>query len=253
LGKLKYPLGFAEGFLFMNSNVKKIIELLKDVLFPVFCVECGKEGDWFCEKCRCDFKISPVFACPACGVKNTNGAACSSCRNISFLDGVLFLHRYDENDAIGRLIKFFKYNLARDIVSVWDDLTIGGNIRRSLPVVSDWSVVAVPLFPRRERERGYNQSDLLAEVFIRQLNKTAKASKLNILERSKMTKQQAKLSLQERKENVKSAFVCNQESPASVLLVDDVFTTGSTMQECARVLKEKGAKIVYGLAIVRGG
>jgi ComF family protein len=106
------------------------------------------------------------------------------------------------------------------------------------------TVVPVPLHPKRLAKRGFNQAEVLAErmgLFV-QL----------ILKRVKNTISQTGLSRFAREQNVEGAFVCTQSVGGEILLVDDVATTGATMNECARVLKRAGATKVYGLVVARG-
>jgi ComF family protein len=113
-------------------------------------------------------------------------------------------------------------------------------------------LTAVPLSGRRQRQRGFNQSAELAKEL---------AKKLSIplldgcLIKVKNTASQVELSEKERKENVKGAFLVKKSAGVKdqkIILIDDVYTTGSTMEECARVLKKAGAKQVWGIVVARG-
>ena len=111
-------------------------------------------------------------------------------------------------------------------------------------------IIPVPLYPSRKRERGYNQSRILAE----EVSKTISVPLAEkVLIRKKKTKDQTHLSPEERERNVKGAFVVRANltlQGKKVILVDDVITTGSTLKECARVLKEAGAREVVGVTLV---
>jgi ComF family protein len=109
-------------------------------------------------------------------------------------------------------------------------------------------IVAVPLASRRYAERGFNQSDAIAKII-------AEIGDMPIgrfVERVRETKHQARLTRKERFHNIHEAFVVKGAVPENVLLVDDVFTTGATMQECAKVLKNAGTRRVIGLSMGRG-
>lgn len=113
-------------------------------------------------------------------------------------------------------------------------------------------LVPIPLHHKRLRERGFNQSDLIAQYVAEKL--TAPLRK-DILIRSRQTEQQAKLSLKQREENVIGAFSANP-SPLlrsyTIILIDDVVTTGATMREAAQALRRAGAKDIWGAAVAQG-
>lgn len=181
-----------------------------------------------------------------------------ACRDISFLSGIISLFEYRESSPEAKLVHAFKYSYALESAPIW--LKIFKRQKEAFAILGDlgqnFTIIPVPLYSRRERERGFNQSKILAEIlfeFLR-LNFTNKNIKLNFdsLRRSRPTDQQVKLVKEEREKNVFNAFVwrggyCDE----NVVLVDDVFTTGATMQECARVLKQAGAKSVWGVTLAR--
>jgi ComF family protein len=109
----------------------------------------------------------------------------------------------------------------------------------------------VPLFRARERDRDYNQSAVIAGCLG---EKYSLPLDTKSLVRVRATKQQATLSREERYKNVQSAFVWQGgDVPKEVLLVDDVFTTGATLEACARALKEAGVEVVHGFTLATGG
>ena len=111
-------------------------------------------------------------------------------------------------------------------------------------------IVPVPLHPARERERGFNQATLLAELFARQVEVPLRP----VLERIRYTTTQTAYDRAERMENLHNAFRLRKKADVRqlrVLLIDDVLTTGSTLSECARVLKEAGAISVYAATAAR--
>ena len=120
-----------------------------------------------------------------------------------------------------------------------------------LPDSHDDLVMPVPLHPRRLRERGFNQSLLLARQVASRLG--AELDYLS-LRRVRYTKPQTSLKGEERRKNVRKAFGCTDRSllkGGNVILIDDVTTTGNTLNDCARALKRAGAERVYGMALAR--
>ena len=204
-----------------------LMEEMKDVLFPKFCVGCNLEGDWLCEKC---FLIADLPKID---------------KAVANLDGVTALFEYGEN-SVSKLIRFFKYNYLLDTVDIFRKIIFNTNFNNAW---SGFVIIPVPLHARRERERGFNQSEILAKIISEKFGLAINQN----LKRVVYTAQQAKLSGDERRKNLKDAFAwVGGGIPEKVLLVDDVFTTGATMQECAKVLKNNGVKIVSCLVLARG-
>lgn len=230
-------------------------KLIKDILFPVFCVECGREGEWWCAFCRENGAEGPVFLCPVCQKESVGGEVCGACRGKTFLDGAAAFFPYRENSPAGKLIKIFKYQYATDVRGVLEKIT-EANGEKIFDLSSAVFFAPVPLHPRRFRERGFNQAEIFALVLAGFINKSGgKTRVLNILSRARSTRQQAKLSREERWQNVAGAFTPHEwpsVPPSKIFLVDDVFTTGATMEECAKVLKQNGVKEVRAVTLARG-
>ncbi len=209
------------------------IDFLKDILFPIFCIDCNKEGVWWCDSCQEKFP-------PRLHQENFSGG--------SSLDSLSFLFPFQENTGLAKLVHFFKYNFATDVKELWQ--TRIDKCKDESLVNETMVVVPVPLHPRRERWRGFNQADLVARTVSDRYQLPLAGQSLR---RIRATAQQAKLSKDDRQKNVKDAFVWSGGTPVpvEVILVDDVFTTGATMQECARVLKANGARRVVGFVLGR--
>jgi ComF family protein len=155
---------------------------------------------------------------------------------------------YHENQLIGKIIENFKYHYIEELSGVMEVL-IKQFIKNNREFfVGIEQILPVPLHPRRLAERGFNQAEIIARILASELS----LSVVTILQRSLFTEQQARLSKVERHKNVEGAFVASTSSSGRILLVDDVFTTGATMQECAKVLLESGAKEVIGFTLARG-
>ena len=203
------------------------LEIVKDYLFPHFCIKCGNEGEWWCLNCRKD-KTEIIN------------------RAEGELKCLTALFNYQKNEQIETLIKEFKYGLVRDLEHLWREMILENKISFS----KDMVLIPVPLYKRRQRERGYNQAEMLGQILS---SFTGCILQKDILVRNRETKQQAKLGLQERLENVKGAFEhISSQIPKKIVLVDDVFTTGATMNECARVLRKSGATEICGFVLAHG-
>lgn len=229
----------------------KAAELIQDYLFPIFCFGCAKEGEWLCADCANRIDCAGVACCPVCHRDTPYGLPCPACRAQSSLARMIAVTTYHERWLIGRMIHAFKYNYASACVGVFDKY-----IQTFLSRHADWlpaiaGIVPVPLHPRRFAERGFNQ----AEVFSNSVSACLGVPIMPALMRQRYTTQQAGLTRRERIKSMTDAF-CVLD-PALVkgkswLLVDDVFTTGSTMQECARTLLAAGARDVSGFTLARG-
>ena len=218
----------------------------------MFCLGCEKEGCWLCPDCFIKIGADGEEFCPVCHKYNADGLVCSGCQGQSFLDSHLAIIKYEEDKLVGDLIHNFKYNYAEEIFGVFTKI-ISGYLSKNFGYFKDIDfVVPVPLHGRRLAERGFNQAELIANAVSQIIGKTAVNK---IIFRRRYTSVQAKLNRNDRIRNVCGAFVMNEDfavKDKNILLVDDVFTTGSTLQECAKLLKKNGAKKVLGFTLARG-
>ncbi len=238
-----------------GASLKKVI---LDILFPVSCLGCGAAETWLCKKCLPKIKIIADVVCPSCGQTGApSGSFCVLCRTEkkSHLDGLLVAASYD-NPTLKRMLHVFKYRFVTDLVKPSADLLLKSLLKSRIPVPD--CLVPVPLHPRRLRWRGFNQSRLLAERISEELAPPMKIAILDVLERKKNNRPQMEIKNRpERMGNVKDIFAIRDESEKesvknkTVLLIDDVTTTGATLKECAKVLKSAGAKKVFA-AVVAG-
>jgi ComF family protein len=242
------------------ATVDKIKQFLLDILFPRFCLGCGIEGTYLCDDCKATLDISENQYC-LCD-KNTlrlppneKVKKCKRC-NQKKLSGLYFSLSYKEKPLTRKLIHFFKYppfyakDLARTLASLLIDhlLLLEENPKLFF---KDSVLIPVPLDKKKHKRRGYNQAEELAKEISIFLETPLLADNLF---KTKTTLSQMELPEKERRENLKNAFSCREPEKIKnkkVFLVDDVYTTGSTMEECARVLKQAGAKEVWGIAIAR--
>ncbi len=230
-----------------------IKSFLLDVFFPRFCFNCGREGNYLCQDCEALLDILEDSFC-LCSLPQRLPTAdkCKRCRS-KRLNGLYFALSY-ENHLAKKLIQQFKYQpFLKDLAKTLSSLIITHfQLLNNKPNFADFILVPVPLEKRKLRKRGFNQAEELAK----ELSRTWGIPLLNdVLIKIKETLPQVELAAEAREENVKGVFLIkNGEKIAGqkILLVDDVYTTGSTMEECARLLKEAGVKQVWGVAIARG-
>jgi competence protein ComFC len=226
-----------------------------DFLFPRFCVGCGKEGDFICNSCQAALiRIEPPV-CPKCGKPQTSSAAssemspllCSNCVDWEAdIDAIRSPFRFE--GVIRKAVHEFKYRNLR--ASAGRLAALMGDYLDKYPASFD-VLAPVPLHPKRLKERGYNQSQLLAN----ELGKlTGAPVNDNCLERTIYNVPQAKTrNVEERRRNVIGIFSCKSEDflEKRVLLIDDVTTSGATLNSCATALKKAGAASVWGLTLAR--
>jgi ComF family protein len=166
--------------------------------------------------------------------------------NPCYLDGVYTIYEFDETVQV--LIHEIKYRKAQKLASRLATLALH-RLEDKLPWQSMDLVIPIPLFQVREKERGFNQSTAIAQGFFPELDFELQGQ---VIERSKPTLSQTELNREERLNNVHDAFTVLQPEIVkgrNITLVDDVVTTGATLNECARVLKAAGAKNIWALTL----
>ncbi len=217
---------------------------MKEGLAPSACVGCGGFGEFLCEQCTRDIAFVDIQTCMYCERLTPLGKTCGSCRN--YLDGLYVLARLDLG-PLKDLIHHYKYGKAMEIESVLKSLMASD---RRLPAMMASPVIcAVPLHRSRQRSRGFNQAERVGRILAQRTGWKL----YPLLRRIKPTVAQVGLSRSARLHNLQDAFVCPFElGGRNVLVVDDVATTGATLEECARVLKAAGAGRVWGWVVARG-
>lgn len=225
-----------------------IKNFILDLLFPIECLGCGKEGEWVCEKCFDLVEVKKVFYELDMSEK--------------YLDGFFCALSYDQK-IVQEIIHKFKYNFIKDLQIPLGQLMVKYLRENSLNFNQIDYIAPVPLHQKRELQRGFNQAELLAGSVSKYLGKPMLPK--NVLVRKKHTKSQVEVKERElRRENVRGIFACvdchfcESGNPVpyflknkKILLIDDVATTGATLAECAKALKEVGAEKVIGLVAAR--
>ncbi len=216
---------------------------LLDFFFPRYCLGCGREGAYFCARCREGLPFQEPPYCPVCGKSLDHHPDCDllapellELRSVFRFEGV-----------VKKAVHQLKYNNLRDIAA-----PLGGfmaDFLKSNSICSDL-LVPVPLHKSRLRERGYNQSELLALTLHRL---TGLPIFLDALKKVKPTPPQAdSTSVDARRLAVVDAFRCyNNFKGRRVILIDDVATSGATLSACARALALAGASEVRALTLAR--
>ncbi len=216
-----------------------------DLLFPQWCVGCGKEGDFLCHSCRRSLpQITPPL-CPQCGKPQPSGILCPSCvSRQAKIDGIRSPFRFD--GVMRQAIHQLKYRNLRALVVPLAKFLQDYLITNPIP---GEVLVPVPLHQKRLRGRGYNQSHLLARELGKLINRPVVD---DCLIRQRHAPPQARTSgVDERRSNVAGAFTCHNRKlqDKQVLLIDDVTTSGATLDACASALKAAGASSVWGLVL----
>lgn len=233
--------------------VKVAGKFVLDTFFPIECLGCQEEGEWLCDRCARRIGIEDEDVCIVCKARAQNGHTCFSCKKICALDAVMRFLDYDDL-LVRRLLQAAKYGYVQQALHRLLD-TVEPHIKAKLEMLEfdarAFVYVPVPLHPRRLRDRGFNQSEIIAG----RVAGAVGAAMAPILKRKKDRPPQAKLDEFDRAVNIKDNIRCINPAAVNgkyVCLVDDVTTTGSTLDECARTLRDAGAQEVWGLVLAKG-
>ena len=239
------------------ATTRRAGEALLSLFFPPHCANCGADtasGVHLCDKCAGEAKRIEPPMCERCSEPFAGAIfetfTCANCaeRKLHFECAVA---PYLSRGVVREFIHRFKYDRERYLrqpLAAWlaealDDERLQ---RRPFDLI-----VPVPLHPTRQRERGFNQASELAALLSRRCAVPVNAA----LQRIRYTTTQTRLDREQRMENLRGAFRVRQTADVQnrhLLLVDDVFTTGSTVDECARVLRQADAASVRVVTVARG-
>jgi ComF family protein len=229
----------------------KLKNFLLDLIFPKKCLNCAREGVFFCEDCLSLISINPFKYC-LCEYpqKIINEKQCPKCRN-KHLDGLYSATDYNQAQ-VRLLIHNFKYRgqikeLAYHLSFLI--LTHLYFIAKYFPPNS--ILIPMPLFIKRKKRRGFNQAEEIAKIISEKMHIPLATESLI---RIKNTNPQVNLNKEQRILNIQNAFEVKNKNILKgkiAFLLDDVYTTGSTMEECARILKSAGVKQVWGITVAR--
>ena len=236
----------------------KIKKIVLDTLFPIVCLGCQKNDLWLCEECFEKIPLLGSQVCPACEREfSLSGFLCRNCqmRRKSHLDALISAVSYD-NPTVKKMVYNFKYRFASGFSVPLARLETKALFLHNIPLPR--AIIPVPLHPRRLRWRGFNQALLIAGNISKKIAPPIQIPVLDILERRKYNKPQMEIgNYGDRLENVRDIFGIKSGADLEnirgriVYLVDDIATTGATLEECAKVLKQAGAKKVFAVVIAR--
>lgn len=217
-------------------------EALLDLVFPPTCVGCGRVGRWICEACWGRVPWDADGSCQLCG-RPWLSSSCAHCGRVpTSLDATIAVARFD--GVAREAVHALKYHGHHAISSL-----LGRLMAAAMPALEISVVTPVPLHRSRRRQRGYDQAALLARHVARALDVPLDAG---LLTRTRATQDQVGLDGEARRLNLDGAFTAESRvAGEDVLLIDDVFTTGATMETAAACLREMGARRVVGLAFAQ--
>jgi ComF family protein len=231
----------------LDSLFSSLKQKALNFLFPPRCVSCGKGGAFLCQKCHNKLIYLQPPLCTRCSKPIRTGTICQKCQSQTWdIDGICSVFKY--GGAIRQAIIQFKYQNIKALDGPLSHFMMG--YLRKHPLSFD-IIIPVPIHERRLRERGYNQSLLLAQ-------KLSYMTRSPVVEgaliRTKNTPHQASSdSVEQRRKNIRNAFKCSSHgiSGKRILLIDDVCTSGATLNSCATSLKSAGAASVWGLTLAK--
>jgi ComF family protein len=209
----------------------------------------------FCSSCKTKLSLTEEIICHSCYSR------------IKKVDDERMNHEFDRKftteGIISNFAALFIFEKDKELQQIIHSLKYDGKFRAGIFLgklladglknkFSEWNIdliVPVPLHHLKRAERGYNQAEFLAQGMKSVLKTPVKS---NVIRRNRFTETQTNLSLLERKENIRNAFTVRRPKIVkgkNILLIDDVITTGATISECGKILKESGAANVYGTSI----
>ena len=222
-----------------------------DLLFPPACFGCAMEGVWLCERCTHALHREPP-RCFFCGLwtlstqRRSAGRTCDSCRVKTLVS--VYCSPFSYRDPLARaLITQLKYHRMRPVAGLLGDHIAAYMHEFSIIIPPDAVLVPIPLVRSRQRVRGFNQAELIAASVSDHLRVPMRSA---LLRRIKRGPPQVTLSGSARRERMKNAFVAvglPDVMPRTVILVDDVRTTGATIEDAARALREAGVRSVWAV------
>ncbi|HET7098611.1 MAG TPA: ComF family protein [Patescibacteria group bacterium] len=220
-----------------------------DLFFPKTCLGCKKSGVYICGDCVAKVPVLKSV-CPYCEKASIDGLAHIKCAKKYGIDGLTSIWDYEGVIRKAILALKFKYSteVGKELASYFVEY-----LRSQYTIyniLNTFTLVPIPLHWHRHNVRGFNQSEEIGKLVAKEMGW---GFNTDLLIKKKSTVSQVQLSVDDRKKNLQGVFALNSrfQLPNSVILFDDVFTTGSTLKECAKVLKRAGVEKVWGITIAR--
>lgn len=271
------------------AKIKQIKNFSLDLIFPKICLSCQNEGFYLCENCLDKIPLIDKLTCPVCEKITFYGRTCENCQRKTYLTGLFCATSY-KNPIINEAIKLLKYKYIKELSGslakimikliknsgflvnpvrnsdgtlypvgilpcanpIAERQDISNGVNNFTDELTSFLVIPVPLHHKKFLSRGFNQSELLAQKIAEEFDLELKNG---LLIKTKNTRSQTDLKEEKRIINVKDVFEVKNKKEAKdkvILLVDDIFTTGSTLNEAAKALKKSGAREVWGVTLARG-
>lgn len=237
----------------LNELTRKLL----DIVLPPICFECKREGFYICPECSKTLQQFNYFICPICKRRDPDGILDRSCQKKSTLNRFLGAPLPYYKDAVKRIIHSLKYAYVKDLAIPLSEILIEFLAKNNFPRLIENRndkiiLIPVPMYEFRKRERGFNQSEEIAKYVSTFYGLPLEK---NVLIKTKNTEPQAEIeNYEDRAQNIAGVFACKNTDKLIgkiTILIDDVYTSGSTMQECARVLKKSGAREVWGITVAK--
>lgn len=224
--------------------------MLLDIIFPKSCLGCGKQGRYICEVCFKEF-TNTFSVCPECLRFSKNGKTHKNCTKIEGLNGLYSMWCY--RGIVRKILLSLKYKYAFDLADeICEKACI--SLKNTYPTkLKNITLVPIPMFWKKKNLRGFNQAEIIGKRLAKNLNWDYSDK---LLQKVKDTHSQSLLKRTERMKNIKDVFrvderVLGKISKTNIILFDDIYTTGSTLKEACRILKNKGIKKVWGITLAR--
>lgn len=237
---------------FFGNLSKYAQKLMLEVFFPKFCLGCGAWGKYLCRNCKDKIRSAGVPICPYCAKRTNDGYTHPLCGSFEVrLDGLKSLYYF--SPPLPNMISSLKYRFATEVMSELADLITKKQEASIKSFVGKKAIlVPIPLHELREKNRGFNQAEMIANMMAEKCGFLVES---NLLKRIKNTPPQVKTKSREKRlTNLLGAFavsqkIVNKVSNKTIVLVDDVWTSGATMKEATRVLKKAGVRRVLALTL----
>ncbi len=229
----------------MHPLFEDVFAFVKEILFPVACLSCRSPGEFLCHDCRDGLRRLKRQRCIMCQRHAPLGLTHSACQRPSAPEQLLSVLDYHD-PVVADIIVAGKYKLLPDVFRLLGQIM--ASYAREQKLTELWPgavIIFIPLAPRRQGWRSFNQSELLARELAGELSKLETLQQPEpLLLRTRMTKVQKELGREQRQKNLQNSFICRRGAiikNKKILLIDDVTTTGTTLLEASKVLKHAGA------------